>query len=89
MAGPVVAGMADYRLVVVETTPPYAMSVLSPAPGVLELANAKVDKAIEIWRKCLATGEWPAYPSHVATVDLPPWEETRWLEREAREEAIA
>ena len=78
---------AEFRFVVVETSPPYALSVMSLAPGALELANAKVDWALATWKRCLETDTWPAYPTRVAYAEAPSWEETRWLEKEAREVA--
>ena len=47
----------------------------------------KIDRALELWRLCLESGNWPAYPtqSHYAT--LPAWEEARWLAREEEEAA--
>jgi hypothetical protein len=72
----------DWRWLVVETTPPYALSVVSPGPAVLALANAKVDAALAIWQRCLETDTWPGYPARVATAELPAWEEARWLARE-------
>lgn len=80
---------ATFRWLVIETAAPYAMSVLTPGPDVLALADAKIDRALDIWADCLATDRWPAYPTRVCTVELPPWEEPRWMEREAREEAFA
>lgn len=76
----------EWRFVVVENSPPYALSVVSLTPEAIALADAKVEKAIAIWRECLTTGEWPAYPTRVCYAELPPWEEARWLEREALEE---
>jgi len=78
---------AEFRFVVVETSPPYALSVMSLAPGALELANAKVDWALATWKRCLEKDVWPAYPTQVAYAEAPSWEETRWLEKEAREVA--
>jgi hypothetical protein len=78
-----------WRWIVVETTPPYALSVISPSAAVLTLANAKVDKALAIWRDCLARDDWPAYPRTVHIAELPPWAEPQWLEREARDEVAA
>lgn len=77
----------EFRYVVQETYPPYALSVVSLSPDVLALADAKVDYALATWRTCLADDTWPAYPTRVCWAELPPWEETRWLEREAREAA--
>ena len=78
---------AEFRFVVQETFPPYALAVFSLAPDVLALAEARVSYAISKWRSCLELDEWPAYPTRVCHVELPPWEEARWLEREAREAA--
>lgn len=80
---------AVFRWIVVEPKAPYALSVLTPGPDVLALADAKVDKAIRVWRDCLERNHWQGYPQQVCTVELPPWEEPRWMEREAREEAYA
>lgn len=87
VAGAAVAGMADFRYVVQETYPPYALSVVSLSPDVLALADAKVEWAIQLWKQSLASGEWPAYPTRVCFAELPPWEEVRWLAREEREAA--
>lgn len=74
---------AIFRWVVVETSPPYALSVITPGPDVLTLGGAKVEWAIERWRECLEQDSWPAYPQRVATAELPPWEESRWMEKVA------
>jgi hypothetical protein len=71
--------------VVVETSPPYALSVITPGAAVLELANAKIDRAVELWQRCLENDRWPAYPPVVHVAEVPAWEEARWLEREAME----
>lgn len=73
--------MPAFRWVVVETSPPYALSVVSPGPDVLALGEAKVERAIAIWRECLARDEWPGYPQEVCYAGMPAWEESRWLER--------
>jgi hypothetical protein len=78
-----------WRWVVVETGAPYALSVITPTQPVLALANDKIDKALTIWADCLKRDVWPAYPPVVHEAELPAWEESRWLEREAREEIAA
>ena len=77
---------SGFRFVVQETAAPYLLSVLSPGPDVLALADRKIERALAIWRECRRTGRWPGYPTRVATVTLPGWVEARWLEREYREE---
>jgi hypothetical protein len=80
---------ATFRWTVIETQPPYELSVVTPGPDVLALGEAKVERALRIWRECLSTGRWPGYERRLAVAELPGWEETRFLEREAREEIPA
>jgi hypothetical protein len=80
---------ATFRFVVQETYPPFAMSVVTVGADVLALANAKVDRALGIWRRCLETGEWPSYPADAYRAELPAWIEARFLESEAAEEIAA
>lgn len=74
-----------FRFVVIEKEPPYTVQVFQLAPDVLALANRKVDWALATWARCLESGEWPSYTNgEVCWVNLEPWHEARWLEREAR-----
>jgi hypothetical protein len=77
----------EFRWCVVETSPPFALSVISPAPDVLTIGMKKIDWAITRWRRCLQTDEWPGYEPRVAYAELPAYEESRWLEKELREVA--
>lgn len=78
----------EFRYCIQETYPPYALSVVSLGPAALELANAKVDYALGVWKRCLEADEWPAYPTRVCFAEPPAWLESQWLEREAREEEM-
>lgn len=71
-----------YRWIVVEAQPPYALSVFRPGADLLELADAKVDAALALWRDCLASGDWPAWPAEPFVVQVPGWEMQRFMERE-------
>lgn len=77
----------EFRFCVVETESPFAMSVVTCGPAALELANKKVDFALDLWRKCLENDEWPAYDQRVHFAELPPWIESQWIDRELREVA--
>jgi hypothetical protein len=77
----------QFRFVVCEVVAPYAVSAVTLAPDSLALANRKIDYAISLWRRCLATGVWPSYPARLAHVEAPGWAEAAWLERELREVA--
>lgn len=71
-----------FRLVIVETSPPYGVHVLGFSSAAMDIARRKVQAAIDLWRECLEADEWPGYPPRVEYADLPPWEEAAWLERE-------
>ena len=76
-----------FRFCVQETFPPYALAVFQLGPDALTLAEAKVEYAIAKWKQCLDTNDWPAYPLQVCHVEMPPWEELRWHDREMRDAA--
>lgn len=77
---------AEFRFVVQEVEPPYALSVIALMPSALKMADSKVAAAIELWRRCLKSNTWPGYASRTAFIDAPPWTEKRWLEAESRAE---
>jgi hypothetical protein len=74
----------DFRFIAIETSPPFQLSVVMLAPDALALADRKLDFALDVWRRCLAAGEWPGYPNRVAHVEAPPWAESQWFDKEAR-----
>lgn len=76
---------AVFRFVVQETFPPYALAVVALEPEAMELAGQKVAYAIKRWGECLTTGTFPGYPTRTCWATLPPWQQTQWLEREARD----
>lgn len=78
---------AEFRFLVVETSAPFAVSVISLGPDALMLANKKVDWALDKWARALRNDVWPGYPTQVCYAELPAYEETRWVERELQEVA--
>lgn len=76
----------EWGYVVVENTPPYALTIVGLTPEALALADQKVNRAIDLWQECLSTDTWPGYADHVCYAELPPWEGARWLEQQALEE---
>lgn len=77
----------EWRFIVAETSPPFAVSVVSLGPDVLMLARKKVRYALKLWRRCMETGIWPGYPNEICWAELPPWIENQWLAKEAQEAA--
>lgn len=79
---------ARWRWIVIEKTAPYLVSVVEPNDEVLQVGNAKLDRALEIWRDCLSSGLWPGYGPDTHIADLPVWQR-RWIEEALEEEAWA
>jgi hypothetical protein len=77
----------EFRFKVIEASEPFALASIAFTPAALDLAERKALAAIELWRQCMETGEWPGYPKRTAYIDPPAYEEYRWLEREERERA--
>lgn len=77
----------EFRWVLIEKTPPYAVSVIAPEASVLAIGEDKWERALALWRECLRTDEWPAYGTELHWAELPVWVESRWLERQAEEAA--
>jgi hypothetical protein len=69
------------RFVVIESEPPFAVSVIALAPSAMELAHEKVQYAIDTWRRCMKTGKWPGYPTRISYAELPAWQAARWMEQ--------
>jgi hypothetical protein len=70
----------NWVYVVQETYPPYALSVVEPDESWFTIGHAKLEHALSIWKRCLATGDWPGYPPEVTRVAMPGWAEARWFE---------
>lgn len=73
--------LVEPRFVIVESIPPFAVTVLGLAPSAMEQAHAKVQWAIDTWRHCIKTNRWPAYPTQVCYAELPSWQATKWAEQ--------
>jgi hypothetical protein len=62
---------AAFRFVVVETRPPYLLSVVELDDEALALGAALNHQARLIYKQCTDSGEWPGYAETVETVSLP------------------
>ena len=80
------AGRRQFVFVNQENTPPYALTPVRISEADLTLGRKKLAHAIEIWRRCMKTDTWPAYPSETITSRPRPYAEARWLDRELEHE---
>ena len=54
-----------------EKTAPYLVTVAQPDPTALLWGRRLNRKAIDLYRQCTATGEWPGYTDTVISLELP------------------
>jgi len=76
----------EFRFIVCEIEPPHGVGVIALDPEALAFATTKVERAIALWRQCLTTDTWPAYPTRICYAEAPAYEQARWLERTYYEE---
>jgi hypothetical protein len=60
-------------LLVQEQKAPFACSLISLAPAMADIADAKVDRAIALWRQCLESNRWPSYSGRIHFAEPPSW----------------
>lgn len=65
--------LPEFEFVVVETEPPFAVSVVGLDPEASVFADAQLDHALAIWKRCNETGRWPGYPTRVCYAEPPAW----------------
>jgi len=80
----VVGHKVNWRFVMAENKPPYAMTVFTLPKIVQEMADEQVEMAIRMWGRCLESGRWPAYPPYRVELDPPPWATKEWETRRER-----
>ena len=73
---------AKFVFLAQEIEPPYACSLVGVAPSLMALGDMKVERAVQLWRRCIETNNWPAYPARIAWAEVPEWAERRWMDRE-------
>ena len=56
-----------------EIEPPYACSLIALSNAYLEIAHAKVERAIRTWGYCLKTGDWHSYTNRILYAEPPSW----------------
>jgi PDDEXK-like domain of unknown function (DUF3799) len=56
-----------------EIEPPFACSLIALSNAYLEIAEAKVERAIKTWGYCLKTGDWHSYTNRIMYADPAAW----------------
>ena len=65
---------AQFVFLAQEIDPPHACSLHGIAPSMMQIAEGRVQQAIDTWRKCLTTGKWPAYDNRVHWAEATAWQ---------------
>ena len=81
-------GVRAFVFAVLETTPPYGLSLVGLDPMFQQFAESKLDVAAKTWAACLATNEWPPYPARICWASPPEWAVYKWGEREVAHAAL-
>lgn len=68
---PDLVGRINMRFAFMELEPPYAVCALPLSGSMKALGEAKWERALKIWERCLATGVWPGYPTEGQIEPLP------------------
>jgi len=71
-----------YIWLVQEQEAPFLCSLVGLDPHAADLGARKIEHGLALWRQCMDTGRWPAYPTRVCYPEIPPWEDAAWQERE-------
>ena len=67
----------EFRFVVQETSPPYAMCVVGVSDRMLEIGRQKVDRALRMWAWCLKNDCWPGYPAKTVYPEVPSFQQNK------------
>lgn len=75
-------GRRRFRFVGQENKRPFPILPVELSEHHLAIGRRKLAVAINLWRQCIKSGQWPGYPLQAITPDIPPARESRWIERE-------
>lgn len=62
------------RFGVIELDPPHGSVIMAPTDELMAIADAEVERAIQIWRQCMLTNVWPCYGRETVHVGPTAWQ---------------
>jgi hypothetical protein len=60
-----------------EKVPPYLVTPVELDANAIRIGRERNREALDLYRRCVETGNWPGYTDDIAYVSLPPWAESR------------
>lgn len=79
---------AKFRHIFCELTEPYLLSVVELDDAYIALGEAKWQRAVDLWAKCLSTNNWPGYPENT-TAFARPWDIRNELDHHSDVETLS
>lgn len=76
-----------YRFIAQETAEPFALVKVEMTEDWMTIGRKEVERAVFLWKSCIATGQWPAYPRGYVYPPIPGWYEQNVLNREIHDAA--
>lgn len=76
----------DFRFVVQEASAPFRLIVAQLAPMAVQIADRKVEYALDLWAWCMKNNLWPGFPNQTVTLGMSPWANEAFTGREIMEE---
>ncbi len=64
----------EHVLLAQEQSSPYACKLFDLSSAKCDIADRRVEQAIQTWGKCLAANVWPTYDGTIHTMDVTNWE---------------
>lgn len=81
-------GRRTFHFVYVENEAPFGCTVLDIPESVMSFARRKVRVGIDLWRRSMASDDWPGYPAASVIAEMPAWAEQSWMTREQNDSTI-
>lgn len=77
-----IADRLKFNFIFAEVKAPFMVNVKELSKGGFVLGAKQVAQAFALWKRCIETNNWPGYSRQATPLEVPPWIENRWLERE-------
>lgn len=72
----------DYWYVIVAREPPHLVSIAKLDQRAVDWGRLAIRRALELFRRCSDSGEWPGYCASPVSLSLPTWAEYQLADRE-------
>lgn len=75
---PELAGRVKFTFIFIEVEPPFLPRPITLSENWLTRARFRIDRAADIFAKCLREDKWPGWPTELTTLSAPTYLETKW-----------